>query len=203
MGLDRKLAIAAFLVLLVVGGWSIATCEEPADVKIHDLSALADAQVWELAAGDQTIHAERRGEVLAVATLTSDGQLGDSLLTCVAGTHRCAARVETWGEFERILLVKEGTDEREEVLLEVHDGRLELVAGSRATRVGSAVADQGALSPADQMPRDEILLVCPEGDSFMRLESADADGEYFCERHGLPLERAGDGQATPLPASGE
>lgn len=47
---------------------------------------------------------------------------------------------------------------------------------------------------ADDVAGDQVLMVCPEGDSTLHVAKDEADDTYLCPKHNVPMEKA------PLPA---
>lgn len=189
------IAVGCGCCLLLVAG-AVAQTERTA---MLELTSFQEGDSRDYLLGDGTLHIERRGAAVRVSHALP-GALPRPLLDCVIAESHCSIRIEEIGERTRVHWLRYQSEAQEELVLEERAGRLALVAGMVATsRIGTgrrsglreepSRAETASAAPAASS--SEVLLRCPEEDSWMKVPAAEAEGGYYCQRHGYQLEVAG------------
>jgi hypothetical protein len=204
----RVAGLAAALVL-AGAAWAAPRMLVDAAGTEFDLADLRDGETRTFGAGDAQLTAERDGDVVTVRR-EARGEHGPLSLRCRLSTDGCS--VVTFEGDDRVALQVEKRREcvngvgdceadEEEIVLGAHDGTHEVIVercegAACSERVWIGAADAGANVFVLSEPGggfhfaggDRSVLRCPEGDTTMVVERAEADGTFLCPKHSTRLE---------------
>lgn len=191
---------------LLLGSIAVPLMLAAAGAQARETLNLADLKPGEtrtIGEGAKQVTVSRQGDVATIQRPAADGERALSI-TCQLGSDSC--RVVTLGDPEKLAIFVEKTrscvngvgdcNPLEEVDLEGLgiDSRIVVDKIVDCDGPGDCAEDDGGSGGVTVLHlnsggRSGVLLRCPQGDTTMRVDSADADHTYFCPKHEVALER--------------
>jgi hypothetical protein len=192
-----RIAISAVLVLfaatalLAAGGHMVVGGN---DQKV-DLNDLYDGETRVFGEGEHQLTATRKGDVVILNNAgESDNQ--ELVLECQLDTDKCT--IITGADDNRTMVMIRKTAECEDgqdCMKMEHNIRVhEMHGGAHGVWI-SDDGDQEVLSIGDGpnvfafRGSSKTMLRCPEGDTTMSVDKAEAEDTFLCPRHSVPLEK--------------